>query len=395
MFARHLKTILRSLRCRNLYRTFFFLAAVLFSACRTAPQVTTTLRGTDMIDKYGGLHFAMTSGEFLSSGFALSDVVDLHIAGQSVAVPVVANYRHVQPGELALVAVADTNRPLFATVFYGDAAAKLAIARKTDSDGTREPVAGVVFPLDVVIRLAERGGFIPPVSAAELKRTNNRADYPKLSDEDFANFREVSAPHIARGRLFRSSSPVNPALGRNTFADAAAQKAGVKTVVNMVDAEAEAKAFPGWSDAYAARCETLFRPMGVNVGDADFAAGIRDCCRFMARHEPPYLIHCKEGKDRTGFACAVLELLQGADRDDMIRDYLATFRNYYGLADDSAQMKRLASDITKNLQMAFGLESLPNSATDLADAVRAYLLKTGLTPDEIKALQEKLSTSQR
>ena len=376
---------------KSFYTASLSLVAALFTACRTVPQVATTLHGTDMIDKYGGLHFSMTSGEFLSSGFALSDVVDLQIAGQNISVPVVANYRLVQPGELALVAVAETNRPLFATVFYGDAAATLSIARKAPPDAPREPVSGVVFPLDVVVRLSQKGGFTPPAPADELKRTNARADYPKLSDEAFANFREVTAPGIAKGVLYRSSSPVNPALGRNVFADAAAQKAGVKTIINMVDTEAEAKAFAGWKDSYAARCETLFRPMGVNVGDADFGSGIRDCFRFMAEHEAPYLIHCKEGKDRTGFACAVLELLQGASYEDMIRDYLATFRNYYGLSEDSGQMKRLASDITKNLQSAFGLPKLPDAQPALAAAARTYLLKTGLTSDEIKHLQEKLS----
>ena len=36
----------------------------------------------------------------------------------------------------------------------------------------------------------------------------------QLSDEEFANFRQI-APN-----LYRSSSPINPEIGRNTYADA-------------------------------------------------------------------------------------------------------------------------------------------------------------------------------
>ena len=38
----------------------------------------------------------------------------------------------------------------------------------------------------------------------------------------------------------------------------------------------------------------------------------------MASHEGPYLIHCTEGKDRTGFVSALLECLIGAGAESYL-----------------------------------------------------------------------------
>ncbi len=45
----------------------------------------------------------------------------------------------------------------------------------------------------------------------------------------------------------------------------------------------------------------------------------------------PYVIHCMEGKDRTGYVCAQLEGLCGATYEEMVADYLITYNNYYGV----------------------------------------------------------------
>ena len=43
----------------------------------------------------------------------------------------------------------------------------------------------------------------------------------------------------------------------------------------------------------------------------------------------PYVVHCMEGKDRTGYVCALLEGLCGATYDEIVADYLITYNNYY------------------------------------------------------------------
>lgn len=50
------------------------------------------------------------------------------------------------------------------------------------------------------------------------------------------------------------------------------------------------------------------------------------CCYFMAlaRNEGPSLVHCVAGKDRTGFAVAMMHYILGVHRDDILADYLLT-----------------------------------------------------------------------
>jgi len=44
----------------------------------------------------------------------------------------------------------------------------------------------------------------------------------------------------------------------------------------------------------------------------------------LRRNEGPSLVHCVAGKDRTGFAVAVVQSLLGAHRDDVMADYVLT-----------------------------------------------------------------------
>ena len=71
----------------------------------------------------------------------------------------------------------------------------------------------------------------------QLKRTNNREDYS--TDEVFANFRSVAVGRMGTGTYYRSSSPVNDELGRAFYADSLAKAAGIKTVINLADSQAE------------------------------------------------------------------------------------------------------------------------------------------------------------
>lgn len=355
-------------------------------------EISTNISGIERIDKYGGLHFDITSGEFLTNGFAIADIVSVAIAGNEVQMPIVTNYRHVDTGKPALVAVDDPARPLFLTYYYGSAATVLGIAHKftfPDKTSKWRAVSDITFPLPVRIKMAKKGGYAVMIPQVEPKRTNNRADYPRLSDAEFANFREVNVPNISTGILFRSSSPTDPSLGRCTFADVTAKAVEIKTVINMVDTETEAHSRPGWSETYVSKCDTLFIPMGVDVTSSAFARDLVECLRFMTKHDAPYLIHCKEGKDRTGFACAVIEMLLGASYGDVEHDYLTTFANYYGTDADSSVAKRYAVDLKHNISKAFCLREINDSK--LPYAASDYLMKAGMTSEEIQKLKEKFT----
>ena len=74
------------------------------------------------------------------------------------------------------------------------------------------------------------------------RHSKNRLDYPHLTDLEFANFRAVTTTGMGKGKLYRSSSPVNPWGNRNLIADNAARAVGIKTFVNLADTEKKYRA---------------------------------------------------------------------------------------------------------------------------------------------------------
>lgn len=116
---------------------------------------------------------------------------------------------------------------------------------------------------------------------------------------------------------------------------------------------------------------------------------MRCACCFLAAHEGPYLIHCREGKDRTGFVTAMLECLMGATADEVIADYMTTYCNFYGVEPGSDKYEAIArGNIEKILKEAFGADDLRQA--DLAERAAEFLQNAGMTGEEIETLKDRL-----
>ena len=112
----------------------------------------------------------------------------------------------------------------------------------------------------------------------------------------------------------------------------------------------------------------------------------------MIAHEGPYLIHCTEGKDRTGFVCMLFEALCGANYDELVDDYMITYENYYGINKESDPEKYeiIVSEVMiPRLQVITGDYPDPAKA-DLGKCAEEYLKSVGLTDSEIFEIQRKL-----
>ena len=227
----------------------------------------------------------------------------------------------------------------------------------------------------------------------QLKGTNAREDYPDLTDAEYANFRNVATTGMGANVLYRASSPVNPEYNRNKEADAAVNAAGIRTVMNMADNQATMEGYEDYAYTYYSKLDIIPLNMVVDFDSEDFKAQIAEGFRFFATHEGPYLVHCTMGKDRAGFACAVLEALMGASADEIVADYMVSYYNYFGVAPDDERYETIAdSNIRKSLAHAFGVESIADPANDLAALAEAYLQGIGMSDDEIAALKANLGT---
>lgn len=347
------------------------------------------------IEKYGNLRLSVSGTEFLHA-FDLGDIVTVQVGSASLDMPVCTNYSDVDEGSpICRVKIEEDDDAVILALNMDDLATTLSLAQKSAVSG--EPgyrwdyLEGVTVPVCVTFTMKEQGGYLGEYLLRQLNRTNAREDYPHLTDEQFANFRSVTTSGMGEGTLYRSSSPVNPELGRNVCADAALRAAGVRTVVNLADTAEGMQAYEGWADAYYAGCSVIGLSLGVDFRAADFQAGLARGLRFMLENEGPYLVHCTEGKDRAGFVSAVLECLMGASVQEVLTDYMITYFNYYGVEPGTEQYERIAhSNIVRSLGQAFGVADITAEGVNLAAEAEDYLRQLGLADEEIDALRAKL-----
>ena len=110
----------------------------------------------------------------------------------------------------------------------------------------------------------------------------------------------------------------------------------------------------------------------------------------MAENEGPYLVHCTEGKDRAGFVSALLSCFMGVSYEDVIKDYMVTYYNYYGVEEGSDKYNAIAeSNIIKSLKLAFDTDDI--ATADLKAEAEEYMLAIGVTEEEIIKLRDNLS----
>ena len=348
------------------------------------------------IQKYGNLVLSLTGSELLEAGYAYGDVVTVTINGTGYDMPVGSNYADVDQGSMIcrVVIKPDTKEDqIILAINMGDLATVSGIATKEKTDADPGYIwhlnEGVTEPVRVSIAMKEQGGYYDQYVIHQLVRSENREDYPDLSDEEFANFRAITTTGVSTGKLYRSSSPVNPEINRNLIADRAAAAAGVKTFINLADSEEEMRGYEGFDASYYSTQKIIPLNLGVDFLAEEFRVGLAEGLRFIAANEAPYLVHCTEGKDRAGFVSAVLECLMGASADEVIADYMVTFFNYYGVQPETEQYDIIAnSNICKSLAAAFEIPDIREA--DLQAEAEAYLLEIGLTAEEIAQVRTNL-----
>ena len=223
------------------------------------------------------------------------------------------------------------------------------------------------------------------------RRSNNRADYTHLSDLEFANFRPVTTTGMGKGKLYRSSSPVNPWGSRNLIADNAARNAGIKTFLNLSDTERKLRNYAGFKDSYYSSQKIVLFGLNWKYQSEEFTQKLARGVRLMAHSQPPFLVHCDMGKDRAGFVCAILECLMGASAEEVTADYIVSFYNYFGIKPNTDEYLLVVNnEIRPFLARAFGVKDILN--INLSDAAERYLLNISVSANDISALRRKLGS---
>jgi len=315
-------------------------------------------------ERFGSAQTDVSPADFAALGIEPGDLLTVVFGEVSLRVPYVYIPGDVPPGSLLAFQYGGS---LYISVqngnFVGD--------------------YGIMAGMSVRVEILEKQGYAAELAVQHLERPTDRGSYE--SDEAYANFRMVSCGTIRVGALYRSSHPAS-SDPRSEYVARLMESAGVQTAVNVGESA------DGLPSAYA--LNATYRELGeagnvlaVNIGlvvdSSAFREGVRKALEFIAAHEPPFLIHCWEGKDRTGVLSAVLEAVMGASLDEIVADYMATYENYYGIVPGHPLYENTAALILEQLaEMGHG-EVL--TAANVGSIVERYVL------DDLGVSQEVLS----
>lgn len=319
--------------------------------------------------------------ELEALGFELGDSISLSFSDGTVFddVPYHNGY-YVKPGGLVAVVYPG---------LYG-----LNIAYNL-SEGTWDAL-GFKEGDTVTIRLNEKGKYLNEQITFAQAHSDTLSDYD--SPEQFANFRSLSGGDVKADRCFRAASMTNNTMKRADVVDDLAETYGIRRVMDMSDTEealAGLRNADTWNSDYFDRLDAegnvQVLGLGVNPASQEFHTDLSQGLYDMIQGEGPYLFFCTEGKDRTGYAAALIEALCGADYAQLRADYMKTYENYYGMTEESAPEQCAAVigtyfdpilEIMFELQDGETLQSL-----DYEERARVFLKKGGLSDEQIDELR--------
>lgn len=322
-------------------------------------------------DAFGGMVLSINKQDMEQAGFTPGDIVTVELADTTLDVPYFTGY-FSKLGDLLLVDYPNEEHTNLTA--SGSGIDNLFPHMEGDS---------------IRITLKEKGGAKDIEKTLGMQYSNNRADYE--SDNVFANAREIKTTGIAPGKFFRTASPFDNTFSRAPYVSAFLQENGVRTALNLTDDAQKLQSYseiPAYSQELIDAGNVVFCKVDANYRSESFNKTLVSGLIELMNHPAPYVVHCTEGKDRTGYVCALLEGLAGASYDDIAADYLVTYYNYFHITpENDAKACALLLQLRLNdaLQFFCNVDSDEQLRTiDLSEALQQYLQRYGMEPEQVQ-----------
>lgn len=333
-------------------------------------------------NEFGAAMLDFTEADMAEAGFTLGDVVTISVDSKEIDMPYYDGY-YSRTGEYLCVAY-----PTYPSVCF-----------TANNTGLPEELTGLEGH-PVVIKMKEKGGSLDVQTALSMKYTYDRGDYGNLSDAEFANAREVIAGNIASGVLYRSSSPFCNDINRAGYVSKYLEEEMVLTVLNLADTEEKMLSYdmPLYSRSLWEIGNVILCPLKADPTADDFNKRLIEALKELPSRPAPYVVHCMEGKDRTGYVCALLEGLCGAGYDEIVEDYLITYDNFYRI--NPAKNPELCNTLvslrlnTCLMHYAGVSDETQLPQIDFATKFSDFLLSHGMSRGQLAALIQVLTAEQ-
>ena len=362
--------------------------------------------------KFGGIYINISIDDFNKIGFKYGDSVDIKFSNgyELKDIPYYNGY-YVEIGELEMVGY-----PGYPYI---------KVCRNYGDDLWTE--GNINENITATVSLNKAKKYLDIQEASDIKYTDTQGDIP---DVVFANFRSVNVGKMKENILYRSASPIDNSHNRAAVTDKLMKEAKINYEVDLSDSNEELIEHMAKTDFNSPYFKTLYDKKNVialnmnmqikdnpklqgtslikneissslsvklQMKELTFGEKLVQGLKAMSEHDGPYLIHCVEGKDRTGYVVMVLSALSGATYQEMVDDYMITYDNYYGI---NLKTDKSKYDTIKNRNIDMFLRYISgnddNLDVDLSkinyeEAITNYLLKIGMKQEDINTLKAKLT----
>lgn len=349
--------------------------------------------------EFGGVYIVMTIDDFNKVGFKYGDSVDVEFSNgyKLEDIPYYNGY-YVDAGEALLIAYPGYDY-IKAAINYGDDLWERAGLKATANQSTLWSTAALDEHSKATVTLKEAGKYLDVQEARDIHYPDERSKFP--SDIVFANFRNFAMGDLKEGVMYRSASPCDNQHNRASYVDALIKEAGVNCILNLSDNDAKIEKYMAKDDFNSPYFAELYNkgnvyPIALNMNylSDEFASKIAQGFIDISSKEGPYLIHCTEGKDRTGFVCMLIEALAGAEYQEIADDYMVTYDNYYEINEVKDPRKYkviLEKNLDAMLKFVVGDEKVDIKTAELSGYAHSYLLKAGMSNEQIERFLRRIT----
>ena len=333
----------------------------------------------------GGVNLRSSVEDFHALGFAYGDSVDVAFSNGYLLsdIPYYSGY-YCPVGEPELIGSPSSSR-IKVTIKFGDDLWEVAALE----DG-----------MTATVKMNTPGRYLDIQEAWDIHYEDDRELFS--SDEEFANFRCIRVGNLKDNTLYRSASPCDNKHNRAPYTDLLMSEAGIQFVLDLADTEQSVQEFMNSEDFNSPWFENLYWDgkvvtlgLKMNYASEMFGTALTSGLAVMSECEGPYLIHCAEGKDRTGFACMLLEALADASYAEIEQDFMITYFNYYDISKEDTPDKY--NVIVENmfhpmLRTMIGDDAVDFTSAPLSGYAEQFLLDAGMSAESVENLKDRILT---
>lgn len=331
--------------------------------------------------EFGGIYIKKTIDEFNALGFVYGDSVNVVFSNgyEMMDIPYYNGY-YTKNNEKLLVAY--KGYPYIkVTINNGNDIWYDADFAKESNGNDLWLMSDFSSEVTATITLAQRGKYKDIQDVRNIEYRDQRNEYP--SDIVFANFRSLSGGNLKENFIYRSASPCDNQHNRASYVDTLMGQAGVNFMINLADTTEKIDGYMSAEDFNSPNFASLYEnnkvvllTMNMNYASDAFKTKAVSGLNAILNNEGPFLVHCTEGKDRTGFMCLLIEAIAGATYQEIVDDYMVTYANYYGITKEKDSVKYnviIQSLLNPMIEEIVGQTDIDFNEVDFALAAKNYV----------------------